>query len=285
MVRIIADSTCDLSQDLLEKYGVAILPLHILLGEDEYEDGRNIRPEEIFRWSDEHGTTPRTSAPSMESAVKLFQEVGGDGEEMICFSISGQMSTSNNVMKLAAEEAGLAERVTVIDSENLSTGIGLLVVEAAIMAQAGRSAKEIADRMEVLKPMVRASFVVDTLVYLHRGGRCSGLAAMLGSTLRLHPQIVVENGKMHSNKKYRGSLEKVLAAYARDLEPVMRKAKRDRVFITHSGCAPETVEMVRSYLKELEIFEEILETRAGGVISSHCGPGTLGILFIENGDV
>lgn len=285
MVRIIADSTCDLSQELLVKYGVAILPLHILLGENEYEDGRDIRPEDIFRWSDEHGTTPRTSAPSMESAVKLFQEVGKDGEDIVCFSISGQMSTSNNVMKLAAEEAGLAERVTVIDSENLSTGIGLLVVEAAIMSQAGRSAKEIADRMETLKPMVRASFVVDTLVYLHRGGRCSGLAAMLGSTLRLHPQIVVENGKMRSNKKYRGSLDKVLMAYARDLEPMMRRARRDRVFITHSGCAPETVETVRAYLQQLGIFEEILETRAGGVISSHCGPGTLGILFIENGEV
>ena len=153
------------------------------------------------------------------------------------------------------------------------------------MAQAGRGAGEIADQMEEWKPMVRASFVVDTLVYLHRGGRCSGLAAMLGSTLHLHPQIVVENGKMRSNKKYRGSLEKALAAYARDLEPVMRRAKRDRVFITHSGCDPEIVETVRTYLKELGIFEEILETRAGGVISSHCGPGTLGILFIENEDV
>lgn len=285
MVRIIADSTCDLSQELLEKYGVAILPLHILLGEDEYEDGKDIRPEEIFRWSDEHGTTPGTSAPSMESAVKLLQEVGRDGEDIVCFSISGQMSTSGNVMQLAAAEAGLAERVTVIDSENLSTGIGLLVVEAAIMAQAGRSAGEIAQQIEKLRPLVRASFVVDTLVYLHRGGRCSGLAAMLGSTLHLHPQIVVENGKMRSNKKYRGSLEKVLAAYARDLEPVMRRAKRDRVFITHSGCASEIVETVRAYLQQLGIFEEILETRAGGVISSHCGPGTLGILFIENGDM
>lgn len=285
MVGIIADSTCDLSQELTEKYQVAILPLHILLGEDEYEDGRDIRPEEIYRWSDEHGTTPRTSAPSMESAVEVLQEVSGKHEEIVCFSISGQMSTSGNVMQLAAEEAGIGERVTVIDSENLSTGIGLLVVEAAIMVQAGHSAKEIADRMEELKPLVRASFVVDTLVYLHRGGRCSGLAAMLGGTLRLHPQIVVEDGKMHSNKKYRGSLEKVLAAYARDLEPVMRKAKRDRVFITHSGCAPEIVDAIRDYLKQLEIFDEILETRAGGVISSHCGPGTLGILFIENGDV
>lgn len=284
MVGIVADSTCDLSQELVEKYKVAVLPLHILLGEDEYEDGRDIHPEEIYCWSDENGTTPKTSAPSMESAVELLQRVSQEYEEIVCFSISGQMSTSGNVMQLAAAEAGLAERVTVVDSENLSTGIGLLVVEAAIMAQEGHSAEEIVDRMEELKPLVRASFVVDTLVYLHRGGRCSGLAAMLGGTLRLHPQIVVENGKMHSNKKYRGSLEKALAAYAKDLEPAMRKAKKDRVFITHSGCAAETVDMVRSYLQQLEIFDEILETRAGGVISSHCGPGTLGILFIENGD-
>lgn len=283
MVGIVADSTCDLSQELVEKYKVAVLPLHILLGEDEYEDGRNIRPEEIYRWSDEHGITPRTSAPSMESAAELLREVSREYEEIVCFSISGQMSTSGNVMQLAAAEAGLAERVTVIDSENLSTGIGLLVVEAAIMSQAGRSAGEIADRMEELKPLVRASFVVDTLVYLHRGGRCSGLAAMLGGTLRLHPQIVVEHGKMHSSRKYRGSLEKALTAYAKDLEPAMRKAQKDRVFITHSGCAPETVEMVHSYLQQLGIFDEILETRAGGVVSSHCGPGTLGILFIENG--
>ena len=284
MVKIIADSTCDLSQELLEKYEVAILPLHILLGENEYEDGKDIRPEEIFRWSDEHGTTPGTSAPSMECAVKLLQEVGRDGNEMVCFSISGQMSTSGNVMQLAAAEAGLEERVTVIDSENLSTGIGLLVVEAAIMALNGHSRREITARMEYLRPLVRASFVVDTLVYLHRGGRCSGLAAMLGSTLRLHPRIVVEQGRMHSNKKYRGSLEKALTAYAKDLEPVMRRAKRDRVFITHSGCAPEIVETIRSYLQQLGIFKEIIETRAGGVISSHCGPGTLGILFIENGE-
>lgn len=285
MVRIIADSTCDLSRELLEKYNVAILPLHILLGEEEYEDGKDIKPEEIYRWSDEHGTTPRTSAPSLESALKLYREVYVEGDELVCFSISGQMSTSGNVMRLAAEEMGIADQVTVIDSENLSTGIGHLVVEAAIMAKEGKNAGEIADRMEILKPLVRASFIVDTLVYLHRGGRCSGLAAMLGGTLRLHPMIVVENGKMHSSKKYRGSLSKALMAYAKDLEPAMRKAKRDRVFITHSGCEQETVDMVREFLENLGIFREILVTRAGGVISSHCGPGTLGILFIEDASV
>lgn len=282
MVRIIADSTCDLSRELLENYNVAILPLHILLGEEEYEDGKDIKPEEIYRWSDEHGTTPRTSAPSLESALKLYGEVYVEGDELVCFSISGQMSTSGNVMRLAAEEMGIADQVTVVDSENLSTGIGHLVVEAAIMAKEGKNAGEIADRMEILKPLVRASFIVDTLVYLHRGGRCSGLAAMLGGTLRLHPMIVVENGKMHSSKKYRGSLPKALMAYAKDLEPAMRKAKRDRVFITHSGCEQETVDMVREFLEKLGIFREILITRAGGVISSHCGPGTLGILFIED---
>lgn len=285
MVRIIADSTCDLSRELLEKYNIAILPLHILLGEEEYEDGKDIKPEEIYRWSDEHGTTPRTSAPSLESTLKLYREVYVEGDELVCFSISDQMSTSGNVMRLAAEEMGIADQVTVIDSENLSTGIGHLVVEAAIMAKEGKSAGEIADRIEILKPQVRASFVVDTLVYLHRGGRCSGLAAMLGGTLRLHPMIVVENGKMHSSKKYRGSLSKALMAYAKDLEPAMRKAKRDRVFITHSGCEQETVDMVREFLEKLGIFREILVTRAGGVISSHCGPGTLGILFIEDASV
>lgn len=284
MVRIIADSTCDLSQELLETYHIAILPLHILLGEEEYEDGKDIRPEEIYRWSDEHGTTPGTSAPSMESALQLYRQVYTEGSELICFSISGQMSTSGNVMRLAAEEMGIADKVFVIDSENLSTGIGHLVVEAAIMAAEGKRAEEIVKRIEVLRPLVRASFVVDTLVYLHRGGRCSGLAAMLGTTLHLHPMIVVENGKMHSTKKYRGSLEKALAAYAKDLEPAMRKAKRDRVFITHSGCDAETVQMVRDFLESLGIFREILETRAGGVVSSHCGPGTLGILFIADAE-
>lgn len=284
MVRIIADSTCDLSQDLLEKYNIRILPLHILLGEEEYEDGKNISPEEIYRWSDEHGSTPRTSAASPESTMRLYKEVYTEGSEMICFSISGQMSTTGNVMQLVAEEMGIADKVTVIDSENLSTGIGHLVLEAAIMAAEGKGRDEIVKRIEALRPLVRASFVVDTLVYLHRGGRCSGLAAMLGTTLHLHPMIVVENGKMHSAKKYRGSLEKALMAYAKDLEPAMRKAKRDRVFITHSGCEREMVEMVREFLEGLGLFQEIVEMRAGGVISSHCGPGTLGILFIEDAD-
>lgn len=191
------------------------------------------------------------------------------------------MSTSANVMRLAAEELDASDRVTVIDSASLSTGIGLLVIEAAVMAKEGEKAAQIAARMEELKPLVRASFVVDTLTYLHRGGRCSGVAALAGSALKLHPKIVVENGKMNPEKKYRGKMEKVLLDYTKDLKEALCLARKDRVFITHSGCEEQTVEKVRIWLEELHLFDEILITRAGGVISSHCGPGTLGVLFIE----
>lgn len=280
-VKIISDSTCDLSPDLLEKYGVDILPLHILLGEHEYEDGKSITPEEIFKWSDEHETTPKTSAPSMETAMDLLRPYTQAGQECICFCISESMSTSGNVIRMAAQELEAEELVHVIDSQNLSTGIGLLVIEAAIMAKEGKPAAQIVAEIEALRSRVRASFVVDTLVYLHRGGRCSGLTAMLGGALKLHPKIVVENGAMHSTKKYRGSMRAVIFSYAKDMEKELRAAKPDRVFITHSGCKPADVLLVKQYLESLEIFSEVLETRAGGVISSHCGPGTLGVLFIS----
>lgn len=281
MVKIIADSTCDLSQELLIKYDISILPLHVLLGEEEYLDGRTITPDQIYSWSDAHKTTPKTSAPSLVEAMELMKPYVEEKREIVCFSISDEMSTSGNVMRLAAEELDAAQLVTVINSANLSTGIGLLVIEAAIMAGNGATGKEIAERMEELKPLVRASFVVDTLTYLHRGGRCSGVAALAGSALKLHPKIVVENGKMAPQKKYRGKIDRVILDYVHDLEQDLKSAKKDRVFITHSGCDKEVVEAVRSYLEGLQVFEEILETRAGGVISSHCGPGTLGVLFIE----
>lgn len=281
MVKIISDSTCDLSKELQERYDISILPLHILLGEEEYEDGYGISPQEIYAWSDANKTTPKTSAPSMERAVELFRPFLEQGMELVCFSISADMSTSGNVMRLAAEELDASERVHVVDSANLSTGIGLLVIEAAIMAKAGKTGAEIVERMEQLKPQVRASFVVDTLLYLYRGGRCGGLAALAGGALRLHPKIAVTDGKMGAGKKYRGRLSAVVMNYVKDMEQQLAHAEPDRVFITHSGCDEEIVDSVREYLKGLGIFSEILETRAGCVVSSHCGPGTLGVLFIE----
>lgn len=281
MVKIISDSTCDLSKELLEKYDIDIAPLHIVLGEDEYEDGANITPDEIYKWSDEHKVTPKTSAVGIEQTIGLMRPYVEEGREIVCFAISASMSTTVNVMNMAAEVLEAEKQITVIDSANLSTGIGLLVIEAAIMAQKGKTAQEIADRMEMLKPLVRASFVVDTLTYLYRGGRCSGLAAMAGGVLKLHPKIIVENGSMHPNKKYRGKIEHVVMDYVKDMEEDLKAAKKDRVFITHSGCSDDIVNEVKDYLRTLNIFDEILVTRAGGVISSHCGPGTLGVLFIK----
>ena len=281
MVKIISDSTCDLSPELLARYEIDILPLHILLGDQEFEDGKNITPDQVYAWSDANKTTPKTSAPAMADAIELFRPYVTAGREIVCFSISSSMSTSGNVMRLAAEELGASGQITVIDSANLSTGIGLLVVEAAIMAKKNRTASEIVSEIEKLKPNVRASFVVDTLTYLYRGGRCNAVAAMAGGVLKLHPKIVVEDGAMNASKKYRGKIASVILSYVKDMEKDLKNARQERVFITHSGCDREIVETVRTYLKNLGIFEEILETRAGGVVSSHCGPGTLGVLYIS----
>ena len=281
MVKIISDSTCDLSPELLARYEIDILPLHILLGDQEFEDGKNITPDQIYAWSDANKTTPKTSAPAMADAIELFRPYVTAGREIVCFSISSSMSTSGNVMRLAAEELGASGQITVIDSANLSTGIGLLVVEAAIMAKKNRTASEIVSEIEKLKSNVRASFVVDTLTYLYRGGRCNAVAAMAGGVLKLHPKIVVEDGAMNASKKYRGKIASVILSYVKDMEKNLKNARPERVFITHSGCDREIVETVRTYLKNLGIFEEILETRAGGVVSSHCGPGTLGVLYIS----
>ncbi len=281
MVKIISDSTCDLSPELVERYNIDILPLNVLLGDKEYQDGKNITPEEIFKWADENKTTPKTSAPTMDTAVEMIKPYVEEGMEVVCFCISESMSTSGNVMRMVARELEAEDKVTVIDSANLSTGIGLMVIEAAIMASEGKSSSDIKAVIEILKPKVRASFVVDTLTYLYRGGRCSATAAMAGSVLKLHPKIVVENGAMDATKKYRGKLAAVIMSYVKDMEDELKNARNDRVFITHSGCDREIVEGVKEYLRELGIFNEILETRAGGVVSSHCGPGTLGVLFIS----
>lgn len=279
-VLIASDSTCDLSEELRERYQIEIFPLHIHLGEEEYSDGIDITPEDIYAWSDANKATPKTSAIAPMEAQGRLEKYLTMAEEVICFCISEEMSSCANVMRMEAEELGAQERVFVVNSKNLSTGIGLQVIEAAIMAKQGMDAASIIDKIEALKPLVRASFVVDTLTYLYRGGRCSGLAALAGGTLKLHPYIFVEDGKMGPGKKYRGKMEKVVKEYVQDLKPALASARKDRVFITHSGCDEAIVASVKTMLEELQYFDEILITRAGSVVTSHCGPGTLGVLFI-----
>lgn len=281
MVKIISDSTCDLSPELLKKYDIEILPLQIILGDTNHSDTVDITPDEIYRWSDQTKQSPKTAALNVWQIYERLLPYEKETQEVVLFSISESMSSTLSNMRSAVQMLDHPERMHVIDSANLSTGIGLLVIEAAIMAKQGCTAAEIIERIEALKPHVRASFVVDTLTYLRRGGRCSGIEALAGSMLQLHPKIIVQDGKMTVSKKYRGSIQKAIAAYVSDLQPQLEKSKKNRVFITHSGCSDEILSQVNDQLESMHHFDEILVTRAGGVISSHCGPSTLGVLFIE----
>jgi len=279
-VRIVADSTCDLSKEIIEKYGITIVPLCIVLDEKSYFDGLDITPDEIYAWSDEHKTTPKTAAISFDKTLEAFKPFMDAGDDVIFFGISEQMSSTCNVARLVATHEEY-ERIFVIDSQNLSTGIGLQVLRACELANEGKSAEEIVADIESKRGLVRASFVVDTLTFLARGGRCSAITALMANTLKLHPQILVKEGKMGVGKKFRGKTAVAIEAYVDDMLPALQRADAKRVFITHSGCTDEVIAMVKAKLDALGIFEEILITRAGGVISSHCGPSTLGVLFYD----
>ena len=282
-VKIFSDSTCDLSEELIKKYSVTIIPLCIIMGDKSYYDGEGLGQKEIFKWADENKTTPKTAAITAERLEEAAKPVLESGDDIILFTISSGMSSTYNLASIYAEDNGNGH-MHIIDSANLSTGIGLLVIKAAEMASDGKGAEEIVKEIGKLIPKVRASFVIDTLTYLARGGRCSSVTALLAGTLKLHPEIIVKDGAMSVNKKYRGSLGNSVMKYATDLEEALLDADHDRVFITHTVRESERaiVDEVRKYLESLGVFKEVLETRAGGVISSHCGPGTLGILFIKN---
>ena len=281
-IRITADSTCDLSESLLQKYEISILPLNIVLDMKSYSDGEEISPDEIYVWSEKMHKTPKTAAVAYDRALEMASAFQKNGDEMIFFGISESMSTTCNVMRMVKEELNYTG-MYIIDSQNLSTGIGLQVLRAAELAGQGLGAQEIVTQIEQERSRVRASFVVERLDYLAMGGRCSSVVALFGGKLKLKPRIEVTDGKMEAGKKYRGNQDKVILKYVQDMEMQLRQADPHRIFITHSGCEEAVIRSVEEYLKGLHHFEEILITRAGGVISSHCGPGTLGVLFYEKG--
>lgn len=282
-VKIVADSTCDLSADLIEKYDITIIPLCIVMGENSYFDGIETTPEEIYKWADANKTTPKTAAVTLDNAASLLKPFMDEGREIVFFGISTQMSTTCNVVRLIGEEAGY-DKLHVIDSQSLSTGIGLQVLYAARLSMAGESAASIVEKVEKRRSAVSASFVIDTLTYLSRGGRCNSVTALLANTLKLKPEIVVKDGAMIVAKKYRGQLGSVLLKYVKDQEEALLAADKNCVFITHSGCSEDIVAPVKEYLESLSYFENIYVTRAGGVVSSHCGPGTLGVLYYTDGE-
>lgn len=280
MVRIVADSTCDLSGDIARDYGISIVPLHIVLGEAEYRDGVDIHPDDIFKWCEENKTTPKTSAVSFEDVLDDLSPIAKSGDEAVIFVISETMSTTGNVFRMAIEELEAEDRMFVFDSKNLSVGIGLLAMEASEMAKAGVDAKEMLCKLEELRDKVRSSFVVDTLTYLARGGRCSAATALAGGMFKIHPKIVVKDGVMEAEKRYRGQMHSVVTDYVNDLKDELLTAKSNRAFLVYSGLENEISDQAMEFLKGLDHFDEIISLNAGGVISSHCGPGTLGVMYI-----
>ena len=210
---ITADSICDLSAELIEKSGVKIIPLYVNLGENSYKDGLELKPEEIYAYVAEKHELPKTSAAAIPDYIEFFSQLTKEGYDVVHFNISSTMSVTHQNAKMAAEE--VEGNVYVIDSANLSTGTGLLVLDAADLRDEGKSAEEIYNEILRRIPLVRASFVVDQLDYLKMGGRCSSVAALGANLLKLHPLIEVKDGKMGAGKKYRGGIDAVMVQYAK----------------------------------------------------------------------
>ncbi len=279
---ITSDSTTDLSPELKARYNVKTLPLGITLGDKTYSDGVDITPDDVYEHHSKTGELPKTAAANIGDFEEFFKPFVEEGKTIIHFSLSAEMSSTFNNGRLAASEF---DNVYVIDTRNLSTGGGLLVVAAAEMAEKGMSAEDIVAEIEKLIPCVDASFVIDSLEYLHKGGRCSALAMLGANLLKLKPCIEVKNGAMGVGKKYRGKYGDVLLTYVKERIGDASDIDLDRVFVTHAGCDPEIVEKVANEVKSLAPFKEVFVTRAGCTISSHCGANTLGVLFIRKNPI
>ncbi|MEE0928215.1 MAG: DegV family protein [Acutalibacteraceae bacterium] len=277
-VLITRDSTSDLPKEIVEKYNIKTIPLGITLGDKNYRDGVDIDPDFIYKYHSEHGVLPKTSAANIAEMEDFFREYTEQGYAIVHFTISSQMSSTFRNSQLAAEEF---EDVYVVDTANLSTGEGLIIMRAAEMAEAGKEAKEIYEAACDLVPRVDASFVIDSLEYLHKGGRCSALAALGANLLKLKPCIQVKDGSMGVCKKYRGKYSLTLKEYVADRLTDYSDIELDRVFVTHAGCDPELVEEVRAMVAETAPFKEVIVSRAGCTVSSHCGANTLGVLYIR----
>lgn len=279
---ISSDSTCDLSAELKERYDVRIIPLGVTLGDKVYRDGIDINPDDIYAHHAKTGELPKTTAANVGECIDYFADLTKDGDAVIHFTISSTMSSTYSNACLAAAEF---ENVYVIDSKNLSTGGGLLVVSAAEMAKSGMEAGDIVAELEKLIPCVDASFVIDSLEYLHKGGRCSALAMMGANLLKLKPCIEVKDGSMGVGKKYRGVYGRVLSEYVDERLQNIDDIDNRRVFVTHAGCDSEIVNAVVEQVKSKGFFKEVFLTRAGCTISSHCGANTLGVLFIRKSPI
>lgn len=280
-IKLLTDSTADLSPELLQRYQIRVVPLTVQFDQESYLDGLEIRTEQLFAKVAQQKRLPKTASPSPAAFQAAFADVTADGSEAIYIGISSQFSSTVQNAKIAADLMP-GERVTVFDSENLSTGIGLLVLLAADLIAAGKSRSEVVAALTEARPQVRSSFMIDTMEYLHMGGRCSGVTALAGTLLRIRPIITVENGGMVVAGKVRGARQKaidwMLERFAQDAKAGL--VRPERLFITHTGVQEDADYMAGFARQAMPEAREILQTSAGSVVGSHCGPGTIGILYL-----
>ncbi len=254
------------------------MPLGITLGDKTYLDGVDIKPDDIYEHQEKTGELPKTTATNVGECIDFFSEFTNAGKTVIHFSLCSKMSSTYNNACIAASEL---ENVYVIDTQNLSTGAGLLVISAAEMVRSGLDAKTVVEETNKLVDKVDASFVLSSLEYLHKGGRCSALSVLGANLLKLKPCIEVRDGVMGVGKKYRGKYSDVVREYVLDRLQNSDDICLDRIFVTHSGCDMQLMEEITNLVKETLPFKEVFFARAGCTISSHCGPNTMGVLFIR----
>ena len=279
-IRITSDSTCDLGVSVQER-NIGILPLTVNLGANSFKDGIDITPADIFAFVAETKQLPKTAAPSIGDYEEFFAKQLALGyDELIHFNLSKKSSGSHNMALQAAESFG--GKVRVIDSMALSSGQGLLVLRACDLRDAGKSAAEIEEDVLEARRRINTSFVPDSLDYLHKGGRVSGMVKVAAAAFKIHPLIVMEEGQLVSGGKYKGKMSVLIKQYIEDLKERYPSYDKTRCFVTHSSADKELVDVAKEKVAELFEFDEVLETVAGSIITSHCGKGTLGVLFIYN---
>ena len=276
-IRITSDSTCDLGHLVAER-NIGILPLQVNLDADSYHDGVDITPQDIFDFVAEKKILPKTSAPSIGDYAEFFAKELQGYDTLIHFNISAKSSGSYNMAKQAAESFG--GKVYVVDSMALSSGQGLLVMKAADLRDEGKSAAEIVAAVEEICTHINTSFIPDSLDYLHKGGRVSGMVKLAAGLFKIHPLIMMDNGQLVPGKKYKGKMTVIIKQYIEDLCNMYPNYDKTRCFITHSSADPELVQAAKEKVQELFTFDEIIETVAGSIITSHCGRNTLGVLFV-----
>ena len=277
-IKIISDSTCDLSKELVMKHDIAIAPLIVMKNDQEYADGVTITPADIFAHVAAGGDLCSTAARSVGFYQDTFAKYAENYDGIIHINIGSQFSSSYQNATLAAEEF---DNVRCIDSQNLSTGQGLVVLKACELAKTAQNLDELAQQLREFTEHVEASFLVDKLEYLVKGGRCSSAAALGANLLNLKPCIEVKNGKMTVVKKYRGNYAKCLAAYVKDRLAEREDIDRDTLFITQTVVSDDCYQAVKEAVDTYGGFHTVYETTAGCTVSCHCGPGTLGVLFVR----